>query len=64
MNSVEMSLKIRQLIEEQINLPSPPAIAVQILNAVQQEDASMQELARIISADPALTGKMLSIAKI
>lgn len=55
-------LKIRKLIDEQINLPSPPAIAVQILNAVQQEDSSMHELARIISADPALTGKMLSIA--
>jgi len=62
MNNVAISLKIRNLIEENINLPSPPAIAVQILNAVQQEEASIHELARIISADPALTGKMLSIA--
>lgn len=54
--------KIHKLIEEQINLPSPPAIAVQILNAVQNEDSSIQELARIISADPALTGKMLKVA--
>jgi len=62
MTTAQMSLKIRQLIEEQTNLPSPPAIAVQILNAVQNEDSSIQELARIISADPALTGKMLNVA--
>jgi diguanylate cyclase (GGDEF)-like protein len=58
----EISVKIRDLIEEQAKLPSPPAIVVQILNAVQQEEASISELARIISADPALTGKMLSVA--
>lgn len=57
-----MNIGIRKLIDEQINLPSPPAIAVQILNAVQQEESSIKELARIISADPALTGKMLSVA--
>jgi len=62
MATAKLSLKIRKLIEEQINLPSPPAIAVQILNTVQQEDSSIRELAKIISADPALTGKMLSIA--
>lgn len=62
MSNVDMALKIRKLIDEQIQLPSPPAIAIQILNAVQQEDSSMHELARIISADPALTGKLLSVA--
>ncbi len=62
MNNVDIALKIRQLIDEQVDLPSPPAIAIQILNAVQQENSSMQELARIISADPALTGKLLKVA--
>ncbi|SHJ69767.1 diguanylate cyclase (GGDEF) domain-containing protein [Malonomonas rubra DSM 5091] len=62
MNNTDMALKIREMIEEQINLPSPPAVAVQILNAVQKQDTSLHELARIITADPALTGKMLSIA--
>ena len=51
-----------QLIENEINLPSPPAIAVQILNTVQNEDAAMCDLAQIIAADPALTGKMLQIS--
>lgn len=54
--------KIQQLIQKQINLPSPPAIAVQILNTVQDEDSSLTDLEKIISADPALTGKMLHIA--
>lgn len=54
--------KIQKLINEQINLPSPPAIVVQILNTVQKENASLQDLARIISADPALTAKMLRVA--
>jgi len=62
MKTIDMAVKIRQMIEEQINLPSPPAVAVQILDAVQKQEASIQVLARIITADPALTGKMLSIA--
>ncbi len=53
---------IEQLIAKQINLPSPPAIAVQILNIVQQPDVSIQDLAKIISTDPALTAKMLRAA--
>lgn len=52
----------RQLVDEQINLPSPPAIAVQILNTVQQEEFSLDDLEQIITADTALTGKMLRIA--
>ncbi len=54
--------KILQLINNQINLPSPPSIAAQILNTVQDENSSLKDLEKIISADPALTGKMLHIA--
>ncbi|MCD6581284.1 MAG: GGDEF domain-containing protein [Desulfuromusa sp.] len=54
--------RIQKLVEKEITLPSPPAIAVQILNTVQKEDAALSELVKIISADPALTGKMLQIA--
>lgn len=54
--------KIQKLINKQINLPSPPAIVVQILNTVKKENASLQDLTRIISADPALTAKMLRVA--
>jgi diguanylate cyclase (GGDEF)-like protein len=54
--------EIERLIKEQINLPSPPAIAVKILNIVQNRECSMEELETIISADPALTSKMLRTA--
>jgi diguanylate cyclase (GGDEF)-like protein len=45
-----------------INLPSPPAIALRILEAVKKDDASFGELAWIISVDPALTAKILKVA--
>lgn len=53
---------IRELIEKQITLPKPPAVAGQILNAVQNEEVSLQTLAEIVSADPALTAKLLRFA--
>jgi len=53
---------IQQLIDKELNLPSPPAIAVQILNTVQKDDAALVVLGDIISADPALTAKMLQVA--
>ncbi len=55
-------MKPNELFDEQINLPSPPTIAVQILNTVQDEESSLDDLEKIISADPALTSKMLRIA--
>jgi len=58
----ENYLHIQQLIAKELNFPSPPAIAVQILNAVQKDDAALSELGEIISTDPALTAKMLKIA--
>ena len=45
-----------------IKLPSPPAIAVHILEAVKKEEPSFDELAGIITADPALTSKILRVA--
>ncbi|WP_319526000.1 GGDEF domain-containing protein [uncultured Desulfosarcina sp.] len=45
-----------------IKLPSPPAIAVRIIEAVKKEETSFDELSRIIMADPALTSKVLRAA--
>ncbi len=53
---------LKQLIGKQINLPSPPSVAVKILSAVQNKNCSLEDLEKIISADPALTGKLLRIA--
>ncbi len=40
-------------------LPSLPAIAVQVLELAQKEEADIAEIARVISKDPALSGKIL-----
>ena len=43
-------------------LPSPPAIAVRILEAVSEEETSYEALGKIISTDPALSAKILQVA--
>ena len=56
MNATQDQLK------KDVKLPSPPAIAVRILEAVRREETSFAELARIISSDPALAARILRIA--
>ena len=41
------------------NLPSLPAVAMQVLDLTQKPGVDMAEIARIISRDPALSGKIL-----
>jgi diguanylate cyclase (GGDEF)-like protein len=41
------------------SLPSLPAIAMQVLDLAQRPDVDLAEIARIISRDPALSGKIL-----
>lgn len=53
---------MHELTLKNIKLPSPPAIALRILEAVKKGDASFEELARIIQVDPALTAKILQVA--
>ena len=56
-----------QLMNEQLanqirhcpNLPSLPAIAVQVLELARKADVDIAEIARLISKDPALSGKIL-----
>lgn len=62
MQANEKYREILDLIKQDIDLPSPPAIAVRILNAVQKDEAALSELGAIISSDPALTAKMLKVA--
>lgn len=62
MDQETATASIELLIKNQINLPSPPAIAVKILNTVQDPEFSLGDLEKIISADPALISKMLRIA--
>jgi len=53
---------IKDLLTDTIRLPSPPAIAVRILQAVKKDDFSFGELAAIIQSDPALTARILKVA--
>ncbi|WP_028586045.1 sensor domain-containing diguanylate cyclase [Desulfogranum mediterraneum] len=53
---------LEDFFSEKIQLPSPPAIALQILKAVRQEESSFADLAEIIRADPALTARILKVA--
>src|SRR4029078_10488211 len=43
------------------NLPSLPAVAMQVLKMTQADDCSVAEIARVIQQDPALTGRLLKI---
>ena len=53
---------ITDFIKDDIRIPSPPSIAVRILEAIKKDKASFEELARIISSDPALAAKILMVA--
>jgi diguanylate cyclase (GGDEF)-like protein len=53
---------IEEFFNEDIKLPSPPGVALKILEAVRQEENSFDDIARIIMADPALTARILKIA--
>jgi diguanylate cyclase (GGDEF)-like protein len=53
---------ITDFIKDDIRIPSPPSIAVRILDSVKKDKASFSELANIISSDPALAAKILMVA--
>lgn len=57
-----ISRQISKLIKNEIQLPTLPAVAAEILQAVNNDDAALAELGRIIAVDPALSAKMLRVA--
>ena len=54
--------EIQAQLGKKVELPSPPAIVVRILEAVQDDDSCFAELGRIIAADPSLTTRLLRVA--
>ena len=54
-----MNHELIQKIRAMPNLPSLPAIAMQVLDLAQQADVDIAEIARIISKDPAMSSKIL-----
>jgi len=53
---------INNLLSDEIRLPSPPAIAIKILDAVRKDNFSFKDLAGVIESDPALTARVLKTA--
>ncbi len=53
---------VKELFDEKVRLPSPPAIALKILEAVRGEDNSFDDIAQVIMSDPSLTIRVLKIA--
>src|SRR5256885_1634158 len=54
-----MNDKLLQRIKQCPSLPSLPSIAMQVLDLAQKADVDIAEIARTISKDPALSGKIL-----
>lgn len=44
------------------HLPSPKGVALAILDITQRDDATLQELARVVQTDPALSSRLLRLA--
>ncbi|MGD9367917.1 MAG: GGDEF domain-containing protein [Desulfobacteraceae bacterium] len=57
-----MNETVQKLLKLETDLPSPPAIAVRVLEEIKKEECSLEGLARIIESDPALVTKILRIA--
>jgi two-component system, cell cycle response regulator len=54
-----MNTELIQKIQQCPSLPSLPTIAVQVLDLAAKPDVDIAEIARVISKDPALSGKIL-----
>jgi len=53
---------IEEILDDKIKLPTFPAIALRIIEVVKADDASMSELTKIVSSDPALVARVLKIS--
>ena len=56
-----MQPAIRERLEKCSNLPSLPAVALQVLRLCQSEDLDLGQIAKVITNDPALSAKMLRL---
>jgi HD-like signal output (HDOD) protein len=54
-----MKETLLQRVKECPNLPSLPTVAMQVLELAKKSDVDIAEIARFISKDPALSGKLL-----
>jgi diguanylate cyclase (GGDEF)-like protein len=57
-----MMSPVNELLSGKIRLPTPPAIAIKILDTVRKDSFSFEDLARVIESDPALAARVLKAA--
>lgn len=43
-------------------LPSPKGVALALLNLMQQDDVTIQDIARVVQTDPALSGRLIKFS--
>ena len=55
-------LEIQAALEKAENLPTPPAVAMRVLELAQQDDVDLDEVANVIEGDPAIVAKLLRVA--
>ena len=53
--------QIDLMVDRLKNLPTLPGVALKIIDAVKDENANLDELGKILSLDPSLSGKILSL---
>lgn len=56
-----MSAGIREKLAKCADLPSMPAVAIQILDLCQRDEPDMGEISKLIGSDPALSAKILRL---
>ena len=53
---------VTEVLSGKIRLPTPPAIAIKILDTVRGDSFTFEDLARVIESDPALAARVLKAA--
>jgi putative nucleotidyltransferase with HDIG domain len=57
-----MSMELEQLINSATDLPTIPVVAVKVLKLIESEGVTAEELAKVVSSDPAVAARVLKIS--
>lgn len=57
-----MNHKLEQLIMNAGDLPTIPVVATKVLQLIESEEATAEEMARVVSSDPAVAARVLKIS--
>jgi len=62
MSDLLLDKTLPDAIQQAENLPSMPAVAVEVLRLTQNDDSTIDDLAKVLSMDPALSAKLLKLS--